>query len=78
MILINFWRGRVWERINMLHHIKMEAGKLRARTIYEQRSEQIRREQLLIGQESELFIHGRNGRIRERDSYGNDQFPPKG
>ena len=29
-------------------------------------------------QHSELFIHGRNGQIRERDSYGNDPFPPKG
>ena len=29
-------------------------------------------------QKSELFIHGRNGQIRERDSYGNDPFPPKG
>lgn len=29
-------------------------------------------------QESELFIHGRNGQIRERNSYGNDDFPPKG
>jgi hypothetical protein len=29
-------------------------------------------------QESELLIHGRNGRIRERDSYGNDPNPPKG
>ncbi|MCG6267945.1 MULTISPECIES: DUF2188 domain-containing protein [Vibrio] len=29
-------------------------------------------------QESELFVHGRNGQIRERDSYGNDPFPPKG
>jgi hypothetical protein len=29
-------------------------------------------------QESELLIHGRNGQIRERDSYGNDDFPPKG
>lgn len=29
-------------------------------------------------QHSELFIHGRNGRIRERDSYGNDPFPPRG
>lgn len=29
-------------------------------------------------QESELVIHGRNGRIREKDSYGNDPFPPKG
>lgn len=27
-------------------------------------------------QQSELFIHGRNGQIRERNSYGNDPFPP--
>ena len=26
----------------------------------------------------ELLIHGRNGRIREKDSYGNDPHPPKG
>lgn len=25
----------------------------------------------------EFFLHGRNGRIRERDSYGNDPFPPR-
>lgn len=29
-------------------------------------------------QQSELLIHGKNGRIRARDSYGNDPFPPKG
>lgn len=29
-------------------------------------------------QHSELLVHGENGRIRERDSYGNDPFPPKG
>ena len=27
---------------------------------------------------SELFIHGRDGRIRERNSYGNGPYPPKG
>jgi hydroxymethylpyrimidine pyrophosphatase-like HAD family hydrolase len=27
-------------------------------------------------QESELLIHKRNGQIRNRDSYGNDPFPP--
>ena len=26
----------------------------------------------------ELFIHGRDGRIRERDSYGSDPYPPRG
>lgn len=29
-------------------------------------------------QGTELFIHGRNGRIRERDSHGKDPNPPKG
>ena len=29
-------------------------------------------------QEAELLIHGMNGRIRERDSYGNDSYPPEG
>lgn len=26
---------------------------------------------------AELFIHGRDGRIQDRDSYGNDPCPPK-
>ncbi|MBT2732087.1 DUF2188 domain-containing protein [Carnobacterium sp. ISL-102] len=29
-------------------------------------------------QNSELLIHGKNGQIQSRDSYGNDPFPPKG
>ena len=29
-------------------------------------------------QHTEVYIHGRDGRIRERDSYGNDPYPPKG
>jgi uncharacterized protein YdaT len=29
-------------------------------------------------QQSELLIHGRDGLIRERDSHGNDPFPPPG
>lgn len=29
-------------------------------------------------QGAELFIHGKNGRIRERNSYGNDPCPPQG
>ena len=26
----------------------------------------------------ELFIHGRDNRIRERDTHGHDPYPPKG
>ena len=29
-------------------------------------------------QGSELFIHGLNGRIQQKDSHGNDPFPPEG
>ncbi len=29
-------------------------------------------------QQTELYIHGKDGRIRERNSYGNDPHPPKG
>lgn len=29
-------------------------------------------------QQSELVIHRQNGQIRDKDSYGNDPFPPKG
>lgn len=29
-------------------------------------------------QQSELLIHRRNGKIREKNSYGNDPFPPRG
>lgn len=29
-------------------------------------------------QETELFIHNRNGRFARRDSHGNDPFPPRG
>jgi hypothetical protein len=33
---------------------------------------------IAINQRSEVLIHGENGRIRERNSYGNDPFPPPG
>lgn len=29
-------------------------------------------------QESELVIHRPNGQIRDKDSFGNDPYPPKG
>ncbi|MBD1395123.1 DUF2188 domain-containing protein [Mucilaginibacter glaciei] len=34
--------------------------------------------QIAKNQQSEVLIHGQNGRIRERNSYGNDPFPPEG
>lgn len=29
-------------------------------------------------QKSEVVIHNREGKIREKNSYGNDPYPPKG
>ena len=32
---------------------------------------------IAINQQSEVVIHGTNGQIRDKDSYGNDPHPPK-
>lgn len=32
---------------------------------------------IAIRQQSELIIHDRQGRIRDKDSYGNDSCPPR-
>lgn len=32
---------------------------------------------IAINQQSELVIHNKQGRIRDKDSYGNDDFPPE-
>ncbi len=29
-------------------------------------------------QRGELYIHGQDGRIQEKDSYGSDPYPPRG
>lgn len=33
---------------------------------------------IAVNQQSELLIHGRGGQIRQKNSHGNDPFPPKG
>jgi hypothetical protein len=38
----------------------------------------VKTREIAINQSSELFIHGEDGRFRERNSYGNDQYPPEG
>lgn len=47
------------------HHRTQEEARLAAREIAK-------------NQKSEVVIHGVDGRIRDKDSYGNDPFPPKG
>lgn len=55
------------------------AGNSRAtkRTATQSEAETLARN-IAINQKSEAFTHGRNGRIRARNSYGNDPFPPRG
>lgn len=33
---------------------------------------------IAIKNRSDLIVHGIDGRIREKNSYGNDPYPPKG
>lgn len=55
------------------------AGSARATVVVDTQKEAIERARdIARNQGTELFIHGRDGRIRERDSHGNDPFPPKG
>ncbi len=55
------------------------AGNERATSVHSTQSQAIERaREIAQNQQSELLIHGRNGRIRERDSFGGDPFPPKG
>ena len=37
-----------------------------------------RAREIAISNGQEVAIHGLNGRIREKHSYGNDPFPPEG
>ena len=34
--------------------------------------------EIAMNQQAEVVIHRSNGTIRDKDSYGNDPFPPKG
>ena len=34
--------------------------------------------EIASNQRSEMVIHGRNGQMQDKNSYGNDTFPPKG
>lgn len=34
--------------------------------------------QISKNQGTELYIHGKDGKIQQKDSHGNDPFPPEG
>ncbi|NLR73476.1 DUF2188 domain-containing protein [Novosphingobium sp. ERN07] len=55
------------------------AGNERATSVHETQAAAIEAARgIARNQHSELLIHGRNGQIRERDSFGGDPFPPRG
>jgi hypothetical protein len=55
------------------------AGNSRASSIHGTQREAISAaRETAIQHNSEMLIHGQNGRIRERNTYGSDPFPPKG
>lgn len=55
------------------------SGAQRATVVVDTQKEAIdRAREIASNQGTELFIHGRDGRIRERDSHDNDPCPPKG
>jgi hypothetical protein len=54
-------------------------GNSRASSVHETQAQAIEAaRQTAINQKTEVLIHGRNGQIRARDSFGSDPFPPKG
>lgn len=56
-----------------------KAGALRATSVHKTQREAIKAASTIAkNKKTEVFIHGTDGRIRERNSYGNDPFPPKG
>jgi len=55
------------------------AGNLKATGVFDTQKEAIERGRTIaINQAAELVVHGRDGRIRQKDSFGNDNFPPRG
>ncbi|MCR8929738.1 DUF2188 domain-containing protein [Priestia megaterium] len=55
------------------------AGNSKATSIHDTQKEAIdAAKKIAKNQGQEVVIHGKNGQIRAKDSYGNDPYPPKG
>ena len=54
-------------------------GNTKASSVHKTQKEAIDAAKLIAqNQRGEVVIHGTNGKIRAKDSYGNDPHPPKG
>lgn len=54
-------------------------GNSRDTSVHPTQQEAIERaREIAQNQRSEVVIHGEDGRIRDKNSYGNDPFPPRG
>ena len=59
--------------------IVKKAGASKASSTHDTQADAVRAAtKIAQNQRTELYIHGRDGRIRERNSYGRDPHPPKG
>lgn len=55
------------------------AGNSRATSLHDTQAKAIDvAREISVNQQSELVVHGRDGRIRLKDSHGDDDFPPRG
>ena len=58
--------------------VKREGSK-RASSVHSTQSEAWKETRRLArGSEGEAFLQGKDGKIRARNTYGNDPFPPRG
>lgn len=55
-----------------------KGGSARATKVHKTQKEAIDHgRRIAQAQKAEFYVHGRDGRIREKDSYGKDPHPPK-
>ncbi len=57
--------------------VKREGSQRVTRVVTSQREALEVARRIARNQGSDVVIHGRDGRIRDKDSYGNDPFPPR-
>ncbi|WP_422359324.1 DUF2188 domain-containing protein [Reichenbachiella sp.] len=58
--------------------VKKEGALLASKIASTQKDAIRQARELAIANKSEMLVHGIDGKIRQKNSYGNDSFPPKG